>query len=160
MTKVKRNRTKSTMRAPGAAARAIVGFRVAPALRTALEDAARAKGRSLSQEAESRLEASFARGALLDDALELAYGKRLAGLLMLLGEAMGAVGSTVAFVMDRTPKALAAWADEPAAFNEALDCAIAILEGKKVPGADAPPIAGIPVKGLGKGMGAQFLARK
>jgi TraY domain len=72
--------------APGV--RAGLSLRVTAELKTELEEAAESNGRSLSQEAEFRLERTFANQSLLDDVLTLAYGDRLAKLLMQIGDAI------------------------------------------------------------------------
>ena len=63
-----------------------LSLRVTPEVRSRLDDLARDSGRSISQEAEFRLEQSFKREDLLPDVLALAYGDPLAGFLMALGE--------------------------------------------------------------------------
>jgi len=65
-----------------------LSFRITPALKRELDDAAVRSGRSQSQEAEIRLERSFDHQSLLSEVLTLEYGKELAGLLMLFGSAM------------------------------------------------------------------------
>lgn len=65
-----------------------LGFRVTPELKDRVERAAQASGRSLSQESEFRLEFSFHREDLLEDALKLAYGREVTGVLMYLGYVM------------------------------------------------------------------------
>src|SRR6478735_1716299 len=72
--------------APGV--RAGLSLRVTSELKTELEEAAESNGRSLSQEAEFRLERTFANQSLLDDVLTLAYGDRLAKLLIHIGDAI------------------------------------------------------------------------
>ena len=59
-----------------------LGIRVTPDLKRRLDAAAEAGGRSQSQEAEFRLERSFDHEDLLPEALTLAYGRKLAGMLM------------------------------------------------------------------------------
>src|SRR5437868_12650617 len=75
-----------------------VGFRAPRELKERLEAAASRNGRSLSTEAQIRLERSFEKQSLLSEALELAYGPRLAGVLFLLGELMAEVGTSAGFV--------------------------------------------------------------
>lgn len=65
-----------------------VGFRSPADLKQRLANAAENAGRSLSSEAQFRLERSFEREDLLNDTLDLAFGKPIAGVLMLLGTAM------------------------------------------------------------------------
>jgi hypothetical protein len=55
-----------------------MGLRVSPALRQELEKAAAKKGRSLSQEIEHRLEASFEATDIVNATLAFAYGEETA----------------------------------------------------------------------------------
>jgi hypothetical protein len=73
---------------PSLGERVGLGLRVTPELKQLIDDAAKRSGRSQSQEVEFRLERSFERQHLLPDALELSYGRRLAGILLLMGSAM------------------------------------------------------------------------
>src|SRR5690349_1680838 len=79
-------------RQPEAGERFQVSFRVTPELKQRLDRARKHSGRSQSQEAEHRLEMSFQTADLLSDALALAYGPKLAGLLVLIGDAMQVYG--------------------------------------------------------------------
>jgi hypothetical protein len=65
-----------------------LGLKVTADIKTRLDAAAEASGRSQSQEADFRLERSFDRNSLLTEVLTLAYGPRLAGQLMMVGRAM------------------------------------------------------------------------
>ena len=60
---------------------------VSAGLKSKLLAAADAQGRTQSQEAEARLEASFKTESLLPEILALRYGEDLASLLLLVGEA-------------------------------------------------------------------------
>src|SRR5215208_346894 len=74
-----------------------VGFRAPRELKERLEVAAARSGRSLSTEAQIRLEKSFDQQDILSQALELAYGSRLAGLFLLLLDQISTVGSLASF---------------------------------------------------------------
>src|SRR5258708_34610599 len=63
-----------------------LSMRITPQVREQLVTDAARNGRSLTQEAEFRLEQSFRTQGLLGDVLELAYGPRIAGLLLLFGD--------------------------------------------------------------------------
>ena len=69
-------------RPPKPGERVTLGLRVTAELKNRIEGAANEKGRSLSQEAEFRLERSFDREELLPEVLTLAYGKSLANVLI------------------------------------------------------------------------------
>jgi hypothetical protein len=73
--------------------KATLGILASPQLKTRLAKEAENAGRSLSAEAEFRLERSFQQQDLLDDVLGLAYGPRLAELVVMVASAMHAAGS-------------------------------------------------------------------
>jgi hypothetical protein len=87
-----------------------ISVRITPKMRAQLEDISNENGRSMSQEAELRLERSLERQHLLSEVLTLAYGPRIAGLLLLTGYAMD-----VAVVNSRGGQSGEDWADDPAA---------------------------------------------
>src|SRR6516162_1316632 len=70
---------------PQKAKRASFNTRLRPALKVALEAAAEKQGRSLSEEIESRLERSLEEERQLTDALELVFGRQVAGLILAIG---------------------------------------------------------------------------
>ena len=80
------NKKSKGGRPRNAVRRVPLSLRVTPEVRSRLEEQANQSGRSISQEAEFRLEQSFKREDLLPDVLALAYGEPLAGFLMALGE--------------------------------------------------------------------------
>ena len=69
-----------------------MSFRVTPEFKAKLDRATGQTGRSLMQEIEQRLEASFQDDRRLEDALDLAFGEQLSALLMLLAYTMRDVG--------------------------------------------------------------------
>src|SRR5262245_43088405 len=79
-------------REPRPGERIQLGVRVTPEAKRRLEKAAAEFGRSISQEAELRLERSFDRDDLLNEVLSLAYGRQVAGILMLLGSVLPRAG--------------------------------------------------------------------
>src|SRR3954470_16078002 len=70
--------------------RVALSLRVTKRANLQLRAAAAAHGRSLSQEGERRIERSFEQQKLAAEVLELRFGRRVAGLLMMLGETMEA----------------------------------------------------------------------
>src|SRR3954447_8910172 len=58
-----------------------MSFRVTAETKRRMDEAARESGRSVAQEIEQRLDKSFERGPLLDEALLLAFDEGLAGIL-------------------------------------------------------------------------------
>jgi hypothetical protein len=75
-------------RKPKAGERVHLGIRVTPEMKGRLEATASSSGRSQSQEAEMRLARSFDRQDLLSEVLTLAYGREVAGMLMMLGQVL------------------------------------------------------------------------
>jgi hypothetical protein len=65
-----------------------MSFRATPELKNRIEQEAAENGRSISQEIEMRLAQSFRDAGALDQALDMAFGPQLAGLLVLTGRAM------------------------------------------------------------------------
>jgi hypothetical protein len=102
-----------------------------------LDHHARASGRSLSAEAEFRLERSFQEQDLLDQVLTLAYGRQTAGLV----EALGRTIWETVFAASRPAKSLVQsedWLSDPrvfAAVEEAVDIIFECLR----PAGDAEP---------------------
>src|SRR5262245_30426832 len=104
MMKKKKSRGGRPRKAPIAAGEKVqIGVRITPEIRKRLETAIAANGRSLTQEAEHRIERSFsdeglvvslANDGLLCAALERRFGRPVGPLLMVLGK----VGQRVEFL--------------------------------------------------------------
>jgi hypothetical protein len=107
---------------------------VSPELKEKLDAAAEHTGRSQSTEAAVRLERSFDRQDLLSEALTLAFGKEPAGLLMMLGYVMGPSGYVALHREDRLPFNLGQWISHPAAYDQAVQGAIRVLNALRPPG--------------------------
>jgi hypothetical protein len=119
--------------------KATLGIRASASLKGRLQEAAEVNGRSLSQEAEIRLEQSFKNADYLDQAMDLAYGPRFAELLSTLARAMRAAGSAAALNGEYSWDAVDRWTEIPYAFNEAFVAAITILEGRRPKGSHEWP---------------------
>lgn len=112
-----------------------ITLRVRDATREALGRAALENQRSLSEEAEFRIERSFAREDLLADAMELRYGSPLAGKLYMLGEAMRRAGELGGwYASGRTLAGFRDWFTIPYAFDQAARAANYIIEKLRPPG--------------------------
>jgi hypothetical protein len=111
-----------------------VGFRAPRELKERLETTAATSGRSLSTEAQIRLEKSFEKQDLLSDSLELAYGARLAGIVLLVGNLMKQTGLLGGFASIGSAEARDKWLDDPYAYDQALKAALIILEAFRPPG--------------------------
>ncbi|MBV9859869.1 MAG: TraY domain-containing protein [Alphaproteobacteria bacterium] len=115
-----------------------VGFRASRDLKQRLEAAAKASGRSLSTEAQFRLERSFDRESLFPDSLKLAFGPGLSGMLFMLGRVMSESGRSALFQKSNGAPASAGWLADPFAYAEAVAAAIKVLEEFR-PEGDAQP---------------------
>jgi hypothetical protein len=127
--------------------RASLGLRVTAETKRKLDAAAEKAGRSQSQEAEFRLERSFLDQDLLYDALELRYGKGLAGILLTIGEAMQTTGRLAGFWAD--PPALGDdWLSDPYAFAQATQAAQHAIDALK-PAGDTRAPGKLPIEAVG-----------
>lgn len=88
MAKARASRGVVRTKPPRTGDRVPLGLRITPSVRSDLEKAARRNGRSLSQETEFRLERSLERQELFVEVLELKYGRQVAGLVGVVGEAI------------------------------------------------------------------------
>jgi hypothetical protein len=104
-----------------------VGFRAPRELKQRLEAAAVRSGRSLSTEAQIRLERSFEKQDLLGNALELAYGSRFGGVLLLAAEMAAEVGRLAGYISGESHAAILNWIDDPFAYDQAVITADLIL---------------------------------
>jgi hypothetical protein len=128
-------------RKPKDGERVALSLRMTPALKRRLDAAAEKGGRSLSQEAEVRLERSFDHQDLLSEVLTIAYGKELAGVLKFLGDTMLFADSyyQAESNRDRPPIPGAsykgAWAPSPDGYDQCVQAALAVLEAMRPAGA-------------------------
>jgi hypothetical protein len=134
---------------PSVGERVSLGLRVTPEMKRRLDEAAKRSGRSQSQEAEFRLEGSFDRGDLLPEVLGLKFGRDLAGVLMLLGNALiYAEGfDQMHNQSGRRPSGRysSRWGRDPGSYDEAVDAAVTILQALRPPG-QAGPRSGVGVE--------------
>lgn len=143
-----------------------LGLRVTPALKKKLNDASNASGRSLSQEAEIRLEYSFNTTNVLFEALDLAYGRRWTGLLLALAQVAQLTGTRALAVSQWEFNGCEDWVLDPYAYNQALSALNVVLEAFRPSAAipDAPPpnwnhLPASAFKDLGKGFALDLLAK-
>jgi hypothetical protein len=114
-------------------------LKVTPQIKDRLDGAAEETGRTQSQEAEFRLEQSFNREDLLGEAMTLAYGRELAGLLMMLGTTMHDVGRSAGFSATFTIEGANAWWSHPYAYDQAVQAVVRLLEAARPVGERRPP---------------------
>jgi hypothetical protein len=119
--------------------RVSLGLRVTADLKGKLDQAMAASGRSQSQEAEFRIEQSFAEQRSLLEALDLAYGRELAWLLLWVGEVMKDSGRLAGHIATGTLEGSQTWFNNPYAFAQAAESAKTMLEAITPTGDPTPP---------------------
>ena len=143
-------RTKKRVGRPRSAEQArageYVGFRAPKELKDRLEHAAAAANRSLSTEAQVRLEHSFVREEHFGEALSVAYGEGVAALLLIIGDVINAGGRYAIAVRFSMPSLVAAirrngdiWLNEPYAFEQAKQAVLQVLDLARPDGEPVPP---------------------
>ncbi len=116
-------------------------------MRQRLEAAAKDSGRSLAQEAEFRIDRTFQTQGLLAEALTLAFGSRLAGLVLVIGDAAKATASTAGFINTGGVDA-DAWLGSPLVYDEVAKAVSTIVEAFRPPGERPPASPFKPQPGL------------
>lgn len=131
---------------PGA--KASLGLKVTPAIKTRLEEAAAASGRTQSQEAEFRIERSFDRQDLLSEVLIASFGRRQAGYIQLMLRAYADAGTVAGRLVDPFGTEIKNWTESKwamqqamAALNEAVRWTIEVDEYDDPEDSATPPLA-------------------
>jgi hypothetical protein len=123
----------------GKGQRMSLGLKVTPQIKNALDAAAKANGRTQSQEAEARIEGSFKSEEYLSHAFDFAYGPKAAGLLMLIGRVANEVGHWAEFQASTTAAGRADWLSNPTAFNAVRASILQVLDNRAPDGAVTGP---------------------
>lgn len=134
-------RTGRPGREPIAGERVGLSLRVTAETKRALDEAATKSGRSLSQEAEYRLEGSFRDQSILPQILDLAYGRQAAGLLLLLGRCLSTTRSSAAFAEGGSLDAVENWMMQPWTFQQVEGAVSAVLKALRPEGEAEMPKA-------------------
>lgn len=143
-------------KAPEEGERLAMAFRVTAATKRKLAAAADREGRSQSQEAEFRLEASFKDEQLLEGVLDRLYGRCVSGLLM----GIGLLAKEIAF-NTRPGAARASWGEtdhlfsHPYAFDQFATAVKAVLEDPRLRPAGEPTPTAKDVPNVPSGHGAE-----
>jgi hypothetical protein len=117
-----------------------VGFRAPKELKERLVAAAEASDRSISTEAQFRLERSFRDDDLVPQVLSAAYGPQFAGIILAVGRAMHIAGRHAGMLEGGTIESIDNWVNSPWAFRQAHKAAEKILEAVQPDGPiSAPP---------------------
>jgi hypothetical protein len=119
--------------------RSTLSLRITAELFEQLNKEAKAKGKTLSAVAETRLEFAGRDERRLDQALELVYGRQLAGLLTLFGHVMREVGRSAGFSSTYTLEGAENWMTNPYAYGQVAKAANLIFKRFRPEGDPAPP---------------------
>ena len=157
------NRRPGPGRPPLPGERIPLGLRVTREMKQKLDRAAHASGRSQSQEAELRLEQSFNSASALFDALDLAYGPRWTGLLLLLAQTAQFTGTRAVSASQFNFNGCEDWVSDPYAYDQAARAIAFVLEIFRPRGKIVLPLQryGLPDESwwrLGEGFAGQLLA--
>lgn len=138
-------------REPAPGERVGLSLRVTPQTKRALDAAAESQGRSLSQEAEVRLERSFQAEDLLPQLLEAAFGRQQAGLLLILGRVMRDAGFYSGAKLGQPFIEGGNWFGNHAAYIQANEAARRVMDALAPPAnTEAPTAAEAEIAGLGR----------
>jgi hypothetical protein len=117
----------------------VITIRVRGTTHAALEQAAKAAGRTVSQEVQLRVDRSFERQAMVVDVLATTYGAQLAGVLLAIAQTMDNTGPYAAFAATMAPDSRATWLENPYAFDQASKAVARLLEALRPDGAIVRP---------------------
>jgi hypothetical protein len=118
--------------------RSTLSLRITSELFEQLNKEAKAKGKTLSAVAETRLEFAGRDEGRLDQVLELVYGRQLAGFLTLLGNVLR-VGREAGFIYTHTLEGAENWMANPYAYNQVMQATKVILDAFRPEGDPSPP---------------------
>jgi predicted component of type VI protein secretion system len=152
-----RRAAKAGKKVPVKGKRYPLNMRTTFEVRQQLEVSAAASGRSLAQEAEYRIERAYLDLRLMIEALGREYDPRLAGILFAVAEAMKASGQHAGLVAAQHAGLAAAqalddsrdWFDNPYAYDQAAQAAIAVIEAMRPEGDPSPPPPPVPLNVVG-----------
>ena len=128
-------------REPAPGERVGLSLRVTPEMKRLLDAAAASSGRSLSQEAEVRLEQSFRDEDLLPQILDMAFGPQTAGLLLLLGQCVRRVENGAKWMARASGEEAPTWTDNPWLYRQVEDAVNLVMERLRPVGEVAEPPA-------------------
>jgi hypothetical protein len=116
-----------------------LSMRIAPETRKRLEARAEANGRSITQEAELRLEQSFQEEKRFSEIMSRIYGRQLAGFMMLIGEVLRDAGRSMGFQSTFTLGGADDWMELPYPFDQADKSISLMIEAIRPEGVPDPP---------------------
>jgi hypothetical protein len=123
----KRRGRPTTPATPGE--RGTVSLRMTAELKGRIDEEAKSKGRAFSHEAELRLEQSFQKdGSFLSQALELAYGPAIAGVVQVMAAAMSDASRSAVFMEAGNLDNIEQWPSSPYAYDQVMKAAVTVLD--------------------------------
>lgn len=147
-------------REPTQGERVGLSLRVTPQTKRDLDHAAEMSGRSLSQEAESRLEQSFQEETRIPEIMNRIYGSQLADFLMSIGSILREWGPQVGYSLTRTVEGAHNWFDLRFAFDQAKEAIDLVMEAIRPVGGPEPkpePFEDLKLYGTIPGIAFQYL---
>ena len=105
-----------------------LSMRITPQVREELERASERSGRSLTQEAEFRLESSFRDQNNLIETLKISYGQELGALLLLIGRSLRTISDVSHFHLSDPGDGSTTWLDNSLAYAAAVQAISRYLE--------------------------------
>jgi hypothetical protein len=117
-----------------------MSFRVTPDFKAMLDHAAAQSGRSLAQEIELRLVQSFRDQRIVESTMALAYGERLAAILLTIGTVLKEGGPSWGFMA--TQEIGGDWLSNAFAYDQAAKATAHLLEAFRPVGDPAPRTGG------------------
>jgi hypothetical protein len=120
-----------------------LSFRVTPEFKAKLDQVAARTGKSVAQEVEQRLEASFEDERRFKDALDLALGPQLSGIVTLLTHAMRDASWMAHQIAQLYARQVGGevppdWVSDPFSYDQVVQAAIMILEALRPEGERVP----------------------
>lgn len=137
-------------------------LRVRSDVKEALEAHAIKNGRSVSAEAEAWLGQALLSEGVLDQALDLAFGRQVGGLTLLIGNILRDVGSSAGFQSTQTLDGSKNWLSDPYAFDQAAKALTQLFEQLRPDGEIVIPMrgglaTGLDLSALSENLGMGFL---
>jgi hypothetical protein len=155
--------TTSRQRRPKDQKRIPLSMRITPELRDRLVTEAGENGRSITQEAEIRLQQSFREQNSLDQALDFKYGRDMVGVLLLVEHLFGQAEAECNWTKSLAgqPPAGQYWANDPFVFEQTMRAVVRALDALRPAGDSSGPLRaenGEDVSGLSANAGARAAA--
>ncbi len=144
--KAPRPRSGGQPRRPEPGERFPVSFRVTAEVKLKLDEAAKASGRSQSQEAETRLEQSFRNEEILLKCLDFAYGQDATAIAILIAHLIHVGAAQAEYAVSNETGSRPNWISDAYAFEQVSDTVRLLLASLAPEGDPRPPGSGSPAR--------------